>query len=393
MRSSPWFLLICGCLFVPASAQSSLRFKQPIPAAQMTAPLRPGHDRPDLRQALHNPAERRRFRAAMDSGTLQTLPYWQGSFTIGPTSYNYTILGGNPQNSGNTKIKTVLVPLSITVSDYSLDGQNALVFDATPVMAEVIGSPIFQVSNYLTGYQQFGDAMLRAEFPTAPANWHTILTPVIAATVNITIAAGGAQVFQATNGTLFANILDDSAIDDAILNLLHAGQFTPDEYPIFISYNSSEHDALGYHAAIFQENQTQENVFAYTSWLDGLDTLFAPLPSPDAATLSHEVAETLHDAFNGDLESLTLEWGDAFNHNKCFQSFIEVGDAVEDAAAHTQLHQQVVGFGSQAHVYTLQTEAMLPWFERKTPSDALAGAYSFPDIWVLKQAAPYNCVP
>jgi hypothetical protein len=33
----------------------------------------------------------------------------------------------------------------------------------------------------------------------------------------------------------------------------------------------------------------------------------------------------------------------------------------------------------------------LQWFERKSPSDALVGAYSFPDVWVLTDPAPLTC--
>jgi len=42
--------------------------------------------------------------------------------------------------------------------------------------------------------------------------------------------------------------------------------------------------------------------------------------------------------------------------------------------------------------YTLQTEALLPWFERQTPSQALDGTYSFPNTSALTSAAPLTCV-
>ncbi|MBA3914670.1 MAG: hypothetical protein H0X25_12655 [Acidobacteriales bacterium] len=233
--------------------------------------------------------------------------------------------------------------------------------------------------------------MLRAEFPSAPANWHTVLKPTVAPTLEIRVPQSGAVLYQAKTGAQLAVITHDNVIDHPLLSTLREGAFAPDEFPIFVTYNATEVDALGYHAAGFREDGAIENVFAYTSWLDGVDDLFT-IPSPDAATLSHEVAETLHDPFTGDLTSLTRLWGDPFQHNRCFQSFIEVGDAVEDAPGRAVYHEQVIGHGAHAKVYTLQNEALLPWFERKSPSDALAGAYSFPDIWVLKGPAPYDCV-
>lgn len=370
--------------------QSATQFHAPIPEGQMIRKLSTGFHHPDPFQ--YTSSQKAQFAAALQAGSLQTLPFWQGSFTISGKDYNYTILGSAPQNGGTTTIKTLIVPLRITISDYSIDGSNPLVFDATQAVPQILGSPIFQVSDYITGIQQFGDAMLHAEFPSAAAGWKTLLSATVAPALDISVAPGGAQVYKAKSGQLFANILDDSAIDKTILTMLQQGIYPPDVYPIFVSYNSSEHDALGYHAAGVRASMTEENVFAYTSWLVGLDNLFS-FPSPDAATLSHEVAETIHDAFIGNLTSLTLLWGDPFDKNKCFQPFIEVGDAVEDAPPSISLHEQVVGFGHQAHVFTLQNEALLPWFERQTPSQALAGAYSFPDIWVLSSAAPLTCVP
>ena len=201
---------------------------------------------------------------------------------------------------------------------------------------------------------------------------------------------GSAKVYQSKSGKLLAVIRYDRVIDDPIFNLIDSGIFPPTQNTVFVTYNALEHDAFGYHAAVFLEQKTAEMVFSYNSWLEDVDDLFS-IPSPDAATLSHEIAETVHDAFNGNLSSRTLLWGDAFNHNLCFQTYIEVGDAVEDAPGPIQLHEQVVGFDKHARVYTLQNEATLQWFERKDPSDALAGTYSFPDIWVLTKPAPLKC--
>jgi len=377
-------LAISGWSQTPAS-------KRPDPVELLAEKLHPGHDRPDL-MARHTPEERNRILAAERAGTLTTLPHWQGSFSIHDKEYHYTIVGGDPAHAEPTTIPTVIVPIRLTVSDYSEDGVNPLVLDATPIVRDILHSPIFEKSNYITGYQQFTDGMLRAEFPQAPPTWHTVLSPSVYSTVDVTAPPGAVHVFRAKSGKLLADIRDDSLIDDPIFQMIGNGVFAPDQFVIFVTYNALEHDAFGYHAALFRETKTQEMVFAYSSWLVGVDDLFF-IPSPDTATLSHEVAETIHDAFLGSLSSLTLLWGDPFFHNECFQRFIEVGDAVEDAPARVQLHEQVVGFGKQARVYTLQNEATLQWFERKDPSDALAATYSFPDIWVLKKPAPDRCVP
>ena len=380
----------CLALSCTAVAQAFKVFHQPLPAAEMAAKLHPAYKHPDPVAGL-SPQEREQMEEATASGSLQTLPFWQGSFSIENKEYHYSIVGGNPQDGGTTTIQTVIIPIKLTFSDYSEDGKKPLVLDATPLVPQILNSPIFRESDYLTGYQQFGDAMLRAEFPTAASDWHTILQPVAGPTLDLTIPAGAAKLYRSTSGRVLAVILADRFIDQPIARLLEEGTYAPNTYTIFVTYNSLEHDAFGYHTAGFRENQTEEDVYAYTSWLNGVDDLLS-IPSPDAATMSHEVAETLHDAFLGKLSSVTLLWGDPFNHNRCFQRYIEVGDAVEDAPAKIQLHEQVVGFGRHSRVYTLQNEALLQWFERKTPSDAIAGAYSFPDIWVLPEAAPLTCV-
>jgi len=40
--------------------------------------------------------------------------------------------------------------------------------------------------------------------------------------------------------------------------------------------------------------------------------------------------------------------------------------------------------------YHPQTEALLQWFEGATPSDAIGGAYSYPDTSILTSANPAN---
>ncbi len=380
--------LILVCFLGVSVWVAQAQFKQPIGAEAMLRQL-PSDSRQSSLSSRHSLQERQKVDAALDSGSLQTLPHWQGSYFIGKKRYHYTVLGGRPEAGGTTEIKTLIVPIRLTISDFSENGRSPLVLDATHSVGQILRSPIFRASNYITGFQQFGDAMLRAEFPLAAQNWHTILMPAVGPTMDITVAAGASQVFRAKSGKLLA-VVRDSAIDDPIFAAMQSGAYSPDQYVIFVTYNALEEDAFGYHDAIFREAKSQENVFTYTSWLVDVEDLFT-IPSPDTATLSHEVAETIHDAFLGKLSSRTLLWGDQFDHNRCFQSFIEVGDAIEDAPAHVQLHQQVVGTGENARIYTLQNEATLQWFERKSPSDALAGAYSFPDIWVLPDPAPLTC--
>lgn len=384
-------LVMAAALSLPGFASATdAHFNTPIPVEQMGGKLNPGYHHPrDL--DLATPADWDAYRAAIASGSLQTLPTWSGSFTISGQDYNYTLVGNAPTGALTTVIPTVIVPIRLTVSDYSVDGKHPLVLDGTRAIASMLGSPIFQVSPYASGNLQFSDAMLRAEFPDAPARWHTTFSPSVAAPIDIVAPAGTVKVYKAASGKLMGVIVDGSIIDvggnSPISTWLRSA--SPQTYVVFVTYNALESSAFGYHADRYDKKANTATVYTYTSWLEGVDDLFT-IPSPDAATLAHEIAEVVHDPLS---TSKTLLWGDAFRHNKCFQSWIEVGDAVEDAPAKVQLWKQTVQGGGKVKTYTLQTEALLPWFERQTPSTALGGAYSFPDAQSLTTAAPLTCIP
>ncbi len=374
----------------PLTSASSAPFNTPIPVERMNGKLNPGYHHPrDV--DLSTPADWDAYRASIASGSLQTLPTWSASFSIGGQGYNYTLVGNAPTGALTTVIPTVIVPIRLTVSDYSVDGKHPLVLDGTKAITSMLGSPIFQVSPYASGNLQFSDAMLRTEFPAAPAHWHTSFSPSVAAPIDIIAPPGTVKVYKAASGKLMGVILDSSIIDvgrySPIPTWIRGA--SPQTYVVFVTYNALESAAFGYHTARYDKKANSATVYTYTSWLEGVDDLFT-IPSPDAATLAHEIAEVVHDPL---ITSRTLLWGDAFRRDKCFQSYIEVGDAVEDAPAKVQLWKQTVQGGGTVKTYTLQTEALLPWFERQTPSTALGGAYSFPDAQSLTTAALLTCAP
>jgi hypothetical protein len=366
-------LLLCTALVTAPAAAAPLRFD-------------PHHQVPPELN-FRTPVLDRAMRASRAAGTLQTLPSWSHSFAINGTTYSYTLLGTDPaQGPAVTVIPTLLVPFRITVSDYLVNGVP-LVLDATPQMQDVINSPIFTAAKFDTGTQQFADAMLHAEFQQAPKGWHLLFAPSVAPTINVTSPAGAVTVQQAKNGKYLGIINNGNFLNKSIQEVLTKGS-TPNQYVVFISYNSLFGGAFGFHSSYSNPAGTTATVWAYNSWLVGVDSLFS-LPSPDADTFAHETAETVHDALGF---SLTLEWGDWFNNNKCFQNYIEVGDAVEDASAKIQNYKEKVTIHGRQKVYTLQTEALLPWFERQYPSTAIHQAYSFPGETALLGPAPFTCV-
>ena len=334
---------------------------------------------------FHSQAEFEAVTRALAAGKLETVPTWTGGFKVAGKSYTYTLVGTRPRSAEQTIVSTIIVPIRLTIEDYKVNGKP-LVLDATRTNAAVEGSPIFYPSFYVSGVRQFGDAMLHAEFPHAPKAWSTILTPSVAPVIDITVPKGAAKVLQAKSGKLIALIRDDALIDRPIAEWTRKNS-APDSLVIFNTYNALEHDAFGYHSFLYSDQKSRALLYIYDSWLEGAGDVLG-IPSPNAVTLSHEIAETIHDPLG---TSLTRLWGDAFNDNRCFQRFIEVGDAVENAEPKLQFYDQWGGVNGKPKLFVLQTEAMLPWFERQTPSHALGHAYSFPGNQALTRAAPLDC--
>jgi hypothetical protein len=388
----PHTLLRAAAVLLAAAVSPALArapFKTPIPVEDVNPKLSPGYHHP-LDVNLVTQADWANLRRAQASGALQTLPNWSAGFSISGQNYSYTLVGTPPTRPLTTVIPTVIVPIRLTVSDYSVDGVHPVVFDGTRAIASMLGSPIFQVSPYASGNLQFADAMLRTEFTSAAKKWHLVFSPSVAAPIDIVAPPDTVKVIKTKSGKLLGVILDSSIIDvgrDAPINVALRGS-SPQTYVVFVTYNALENAAFGYHSFHYTQKKASAVVYTYTSWLEGVNDAFT-VPSPDAATLAHEIAEVVHDPL---ITSVTLLWGDAFRRNRCFQKFIEVGDAVENAPAKQQLWKQTVQSGGDVKTYTLQTEALLPWFERQTPSTALGGAYSFPDISSLTTAAPLTCV-
>jgi hypothetical protein len=370
-------LATTGLAAIPAQATN--------PALTPNPKLNPGYHLPAELDGRIGPMHDALMRG-IATGTLQSLPSWSQSFTIEGQSYSYTLLGTDPAaGAATTVIPTILVPIRLTVPDFLVNGEP-LVLDATPQMKDVENSPIFTASKFDTGNLQFADAMLHAEFPAAPKQWHLLFSPSVSPTIDVTAPAGAVTVYQAKSGKYLGVINNGAVLNKVFKDVLNTGS-TPNTYVIFITYNALYAGAFGFHSDYVNKAGTAATVWAYNSWLKGVNDLFT-VPSPDADTFAHETAETVHDALG---LSLTLEWGDWFRNNRCFQPYIEVGDAVEDATAKVQNYHQPVTINGRKVIYTLQTEAMLPWFERQYPSTAIHGAYSFPGETALLGPAPLTC--
>jgi hypothetical protein len=128
-------------------------------------------------------------------------------------------------------------------------------------------------------------------------------------------------------------------------------------------------------------------VLNYATWDP---PIFADPTISDVTGLSHEISEIYNDpfvAFDG-VHDVTPWW---LSPNGLCQDTLEVGGVIEGLPRATFPVTMPHGF-----TYHPQNEALLQWFEFESPSSALDGAYSYPDITTLTAPSPpqkAGCAP
>ena len=351
------------------------------------------------------------------SPSIMSLPNFTRSFTSGGQVFPYTMVGKDPAKKKTTTIPTQYVPMSFFFDEFVDQNGNNIVIDATAINDEIANSPIFDNSTFATGFTQFEDAVMRAEFfplfnkdgdnnrndkdrndNDRNDNYHVLLgRPQTLIPVTIEVPPGSAVVLQAPDGNLVA-IVDINFIVSQLNTLVQTEPITVNAIPIFLTRNALYGDFVkqmpvdccigGFHTA-FESNQVGNKIFVQTfDFATSLDADIAdfvfgdPTIFADIFPLSHELGETLNDPF---VNNVTPAYQIPGAPPGACQIGLEDGDIIENLANPTQpitLH----GF-----TYHPQTLALLQWFEGITPSDAINGDYSFPDPTVL--TAPFMACP
>ena len=359
---------------------------------------------------------------------------WGGSFYdpgvdgFGNAQYTwqYTMVGRSPQSrhqgedddefeGSTTKIGAPVIPVNLDLRNFDgspryVNGQRLYV-DATQYVQPVLKSPVFSDATYSSSQvpTQFADAVQRAEFfNTANYDWHTLLKPRVATTRTIQLVRGTYRYALNPDGTCCAYVLVD---EGAFFNALFPATPTDTTTPIGAAENSGEFKTkdigtflfnnvflyapgdptnccvLGFHSYDVEPgnkaNGWQEKRFVmnFSSWVSpGLfGTSFA-----DVTALSHEMSELFNDPF---VNNATPIW--VAPNGNC-QNNLEVGDVTEG------LPNSTTTYVMNGRTYHPQTEALLQWFAGVTPSNAIQGAYSYPNTSLLTAAAVSsgtNCKP
>jgi hypothetical protein len=323
------------------------------------------------------------------------------------THWYYNTVGNPPQLGGTTTINAPVVPVSLDLRNADgtprfVNGKR-LFSDVTPFIAPTMNSPTFQNSNYSSSAvpTQFSDAIQRAEyFNGAKDDWHTLLAGsvkrprvmvLIQGTYRFALNSDGSCCrFVLVDINTFINALFPAVATDTTTPIgaaENAGDITTKDistflFPnTFLYFNGNPNDCcvLGFHSYDFEPgtptngNVEHRYVVNYSSWITA--GLFGG-GFQDVTALSHEVSETYNDPFvaSDGVHDVTPWW---LAPNGNCQDDLETGDVIE-GLVHAVFPITMNGF-----TYHPQNEALLQWFEFMSPSDALGGAYSYPDTTVL----------
>ncbi len=343
-----------------------------------------------------------------------SVPNFTRSFTVNGVTFPYTMVGNDPSLGHITTIPTKILAVSLRL--LNADGTVFDTVDATPFVQPTLNSPEFQRFKYehdaTSGIPaestQFSDAVQRAEFfSSMDPNWHTELAPSVVDHITITVPKFVTVRFRGQNVqainyqsglaadghrfVLMFNLFFNQQLGIIMNNGIDAGNFTTDaiNLPLFpntflFSFNPNNPlqrgscCVLGFHT-YFTDGASPEH-----RWI----TNYASFISPgifgggfnDITAISHEIAETFNDPF---VNNITPRWH--FPGLTACQGNLETGDPVE-VLANATFPVTLKNAGVET-TYHPQTEALLQWFAQTVPSDAIHGAYSYPDLTALTAPA------
>ena len=314
----------------------------------------------------------------------------------------YAMIGNPPQNNATTWINAPVIPVSVELHDANgkprIVNGHPLVSVVTPFIQPFLNSPVFANSSFTSSNvpTQVTDAISRAEFfAREKSGWHTLLAPTVKTAQTIIInqstdpnhpnylfglnSDGRCCLFILMDSGVFGN-----ALFNTIVNAINNGDITQADMSSFIFPNTFLYDngdpneccVLGFHSYVFDNSNPQVEtrwVFDYSSWIT--PGLFGP-SFQDVTALSHEIAEAFNDPFvaSDGVHNATPWW--LAPNGQC-QDNLETGDVIEG------LPNATFPITMNGMTYHPQNEALLQWFEFRSPSDAMDHAYSYPDETVL----------
>jgi hypothetical protein len=338
-----------------------------------------------------------------------------GPSSTGLRLFRFTMVGNDPQGG-----ETTVFPAKMTEVSLQLLNADGTVFANVPFAPFedlTLDSPNFEEHDYRSGRGlQYGDAVHRAQFFHVMApDWHTVLLPrvvdrltiVVPRFVNVQLANGtiiqARSYFtgKAADGSTFVlmlNLLFNFFFDNIAVNDINNGNFTtnafntlmfPNTFLFSLNVNNPNVPGgccvLGFHTFFFQPGAIPQPrwLTQYASWIS--PGLFGG-GFQDVTALSHETAETIGDPY---LDNATPLWqfpNQPANSKVC-QGNLEEGDPIE--VLPTATIPILIRERNEVFTYHPQIIPLLQWFEMGKTSNAIDGAFSFPD----ETALPHSALP
>jgi len=325
-------------------------------------------------------------RLAVRQNRVSSIPHFNGSFALDGVSYPFTMVGGNPATNSTTEIPTEIIPVSMFFEGYVDDNGDPLVLDPKSILSRVQSSPNFRNAEYLTGSTQFADAVQRAQFfrNSAP-DWHTLLgQPQFLHAVRIDVPKGAAKVYRnQTNGAIYA-IVDSSFFISQLNTIIQLENLRVDALAIALTQNvllAPQSDikrccVLGFHTS-FDVGELAQVKFVQTFiWASWMDPGILGANVADVTPMSHEISEWMNNPFGSNVVPAWQPVGSAGCQNN-----LETADPLA-TLPNASFPVPIDGFTYHPH-----NQVLLQWFERNTTSDAVDGAFSFPDTSLVTRPA------
>jgi hypothetical protein len=333
---------------------------------------------------------------------IDSVPNFSRAFTSQGQVWPFTMIGNDPKLGNRTRLPAKILAVSLELQNDDLVTTTKV--PIAPFEERTLNSPNFEAADYATGDGlQYADAVQRAEFfHSMQQDWHTELHPVgIVDHITLQIPRFTTEIVNgqptqvrtyftgtADDGSTFVLLLDDffnDAFFNAVSGQIGANHFSTDALNIVLLPNTflfSEAEGpagsltTGFHTFLFDDSTSPEPVFVsiFASWIS--PGLFSA-GIEDVTSLSHEIAESINNPF---LINTVPAWQFPGVAGSC-QDDLEIADPIEALDNETVPIQINKGRGN--FVYHPQNMALLQWFADDVPSNAIHGAYSFPDTTAL----------
>lgn len=369
-----------------------------------------------MKNAIHIVAALAAICGAAKAGNPISLPApcpYPSLNTTWGTFYNNGILcfvGSDPRAGANTTILNVpVVPVIIRL--LGANGKVADVSDPTkplwvsPIpnsnlnaLDAVLASPIFAAQDFKfsstdLGTMQWGEAVEKASFWKFPSvdfkDWHLEMLAFPSPPLTLDVPYGSWYAL----GNPHSYAVDNKVLDpflDKLMSETSAGLA-----PIFLTYNIAEyqHGKAGCCDFGYHDWYQSGGIYSFFIWASYMDS---PADNPDLMSLSHEVAEFVHDPFGNNSVppwpapfTFTLPWDPPYKFTKC-QGNLEVGDPLEDRSDPAKLDFVITNSTMEYHFQNVVTAS---WEMQASPSFSVNGWYTLKGAVDGEFAAPAPACP